>query len=270
MPLTIKSGLVQLVTDVRAFFAANDLDDVGVHLGWRKRDASGITHGDDVANRVVFVPSALAGKGGKIAAPHQPGERNADEFSTRTLRTWERAITVCVWAVDSTDPDDEEKQISAVETLFEWTVRAVHASAYANAVWGDAEWTAPDAEHIYGRELVVGLTLKHPIFDVPKVRVFPEGEFVRPDAMGIAIDPISARIIASGNSDVFTITASGSGFFSPAQISVDGVDVSPTALVFSPTSFRFTTPALRVGTHRVSITTPAGTATRSFVVTIQE
>lgn len=168
----IKSGLVALVASVQAYFDARSVG-TQVGLGW-KQPTQQINQGVGRANRVVFIPSDPSGKGGKLAGAQRPGQRNVDtNLSMRSLYNWERFVTVSVWACDTTDPQNEEKQIEAVETLFEHTVRAVHYFAANEAQWGDVTWTTSPVEHAFGRELRAGLVFRHPIFDAPNERVYP-------------------------------------------------------------------------------------------------
>jgi hypothetical protein len=178
--VNIKSGLASLVAGVQAYFTANAVT-AAVSLGW-KQPAQQINQGTGRANRVVFIPSDPGGKGGKLTATQQPGHRmigDPVEATARALLTWERYVVVSVWAVDGTDPHDEAKQIEAVETLFEWTLRAVHSVAHNDARWGDVAWTTSPVEHVFGRELRAGLTYRHPMFDAPVGVVIPTPQISR-------------------------------------------------------------------------------------------
>lgn len=182
--VVFKSGVVALVASVRAYFAAMSVTAVVPPLG-RKERTKQVNQGPGGANRVVFEMSDPAGKGGKLAAPHIVGARDivdADKnvvATVRSLKNWERALTVSVWAADPSDTNDEEKQIEATEALFEWVLRATNAfvasgaSPAASLVWGDTDWTSTPVERAYGFELRVGLVFKHPIFDVPIDLAFP-------------------------------------------------------------------------------------------------
>lgn len=166
-----------LVASVRAFFVANGVT-ATVAAGWRERTKQ-INQGPGRANRVVFTPSDDSGKGGRIVGTQQPGQRQFGApdatISTRALYDWERVVTVSVWAADTSDLHDEEKQIEAVEDLFEWTMRAVQASAFNNGLWGDVIWTVDPTEQVFGRELRASLVFRHPMFDTPNDVVFPQG-----------------------------------------------------------------------------------------------
>lgn len=185
MTIAIKSGLVQLVADVRAYLAEDDLG-TEVRLGWKEATKQ-INQGVGGANRVVFTPSDPSGKGGKLDAIHQPGPRDIFETTivggepvrrrvatVRGIYNCERVATVSVWAVDKTDPASEELQIEATETLLERTLRACRSSANANFVPGEITWLKPQQEHLFGREVVVAFVLRHPFFDRPNEVVFPD------------------------------------------------------------------------------------------------
>lgn len=166
-----------MVTDVQAYFTANSVT-ANVSLGWRERTKQ-VNQGPGRANRVVFTPSDESGAGGEIVAPQHVGPQffgtAPNTISARALFDWERLVTVSVWAVDTTSPADEGKQIEAVEDLFEWVVRAVQYSRKDTALWGSVKWTVAPTELMFGRELVASLTLRHPLFDAPRDIVYPKG-----------------------------------------------------------------------------------------------
>ena len=169
-----KSGLVALVKSVRPYFAAHGVT-ATVSLGWRERTKS-INEGIGGANRVVFTPSDPGGRGGRITKSF--GNRGPGG-NPRPLICWERFVVVSIWAADGTKPHDEEAQIEAVETLFEWTVRAVNAFAAADATWGDPTWTTSPVEHVFGRELLVPLVHREAFFDVENAVVTPTPQIDR-------------------------------------------------------------------------------------------
>jgi hypothetical protein len=166
-----------MVAGVQAFFTARGVT-ANVSLGWKEASKQ-VNQGAGRANRVVFIPSDRSGRGGalKLDRNLQPGQRHfgspVKDASAKALYTWERLLTVSVWAVDSTAPNDEGKQIEAVEDLFEWTIRAVHDFAHASAQWGEVAWLATPIERQFGRELQASLVFRHPMFDTPQDRAFP-------------------------------------------------------------------------------------------------
>lgn len=174
MAIIIQSGLINAIASVRTYFASNGIT-ATVEAGWKRR-AHQMNQGPGGANRVVFTPSADEnGGGGELSPPRFPGARGVANVATiRELANWNRRVLVSVWAVDLTATESEEAQIQAVESLLEWTMRAVKFApgAFADAVWGDTKWTPPQ-ERAFGLEIAVGLTFRHPIFDAPSDLVFP-------------------------------------------------------------------------------------------------
>jgi hypothetical protein len=175
MSLAILSGFAALHAGVVDYFEANGIT-ANVVVGWRERDKQ-MNQGPGRANRVVIIPGSLNGRGGRITQPHTVGRRSigpkdAPVGWVRPLRDWGREITLSIWAYDGTKRTDELAQVVAAETLLEQTMRAVHSFAFADAIWGDVQWT-PQAERSFGQELLVGLTFRHPLFDIPVETVAP-------------------------------------------------------------------------------------------------
>lgn len=193
MTIQTASGFLAAVDTVRAFFTAQGVT-ANVEVGWRRRPQQ-INQGTGGANRVVFSPS-IGDSGGAIVSARFPGNRRVRDGSgnlvgdVRSLQDWTRECTVSVWAVDATDLHNEELQIAATESLFEWVVRAVHVApgAFAEAKFTDVKWTIP-AERSYGVELLASLTFKHPIFDVPRDLVIPAGVAVSRELGSVDVDP---------------------------------------------------------------------------------
>ncbi len=184
MAVITRSGLIAATTYVASFFAANGVT-AAVSVGWRERDKV-LNQGSGGANRVVFIPSSLTGDAGAIAPVRFPGDRNvrataadAPIATIRSLGSWERTVSVSVWAADRSDPTNESAQIEATETLLEWVMRAVHSApgAFADAQFGKVLMT-PLTQRSYGLELSVELSFKQPIFDVPRDLVYPTGKAV--------------------------------------------------------------------------------------------
>lgn len=190
MATVIRSGFLAAVVAVQAFLTDNSVN-ARVEVGWRRRNQQ-LNQGPGGANRVVFTPSADdSGAGGSLIPPRFVGPRTVYDkdplavdptrpvATMRALRDWQRRALVSVWAVDVTRREDEAAQIEAVETLFEWVMRAVHGSpgAFAAVTWGDVTWTPP-GERAFGLELRAGLTFTHPVFDSPRDIAYPAGAAV--------------------------------------------------------------------------------------------
>lgn len=187
MTILIRSGLLAAVATVQGFLTDNGVT-AKVEVGWKRRPRQD-NQGALGANRVVFIPSDEKGDGGSLKPARFVGDRairDADSnhvADVRSLLNWERSVQVSIWASDRTtpnDPNNEAAQVEAVETLFEWVVRAVHCApgAFASVTWGDPKWTEP-VERSFGLELLVPLTFSHPIFDQPRELVFPSGAVSR-------------------------------------------------------------------------------------------
>lgn len=196
MSIIITSGFLSAVAYVREFFADRELEAAIAVVGFKQRmqqlNQAPATRG----NRVVFQPSDDSGKAGSIVIARQVGDRDirpavdAPRVATiRSLAEWERLSMVSVWAFDPAEPEDEEAQAQATESLFEWVVRAVHSApgAFANAIWGDVQFT-PTKERSLGLELRASLVFRHPIFDEPREVVYPTSATVNrnPDLDGDA------------------------------------------------------------------------------------
>jgi len=171
-----RSSVPDLVDAVGAYFTANNVGAVAVY-GSRERTKQN-NQGLGGANRVAFAPSDDGGKAGRIVAVKHPGPRRTtddedNETARRAIFDWEHVLMVSIWAVDASDPENERAQLEAVETLLEHTINAVQSFAHANAIWGDVTWTPQPVERVFGRELRVGLTYRHPMFET-------ENEIVRP------------------------------------------------------------------------------------------
>jgi hypothetical protein len=176
MSVDTKSGLVNLVSRVKAYFTANGVN-AGVHLGWQARYRV-INQGPGQANRVVFTPGDDNGAGGKILAPRRVGQQHiGGTDSIRAIYDWDRLVLVSIWAAAPTATGDEEARESAtyevLEDLVEWTCRAVYASAHADVVMGEVRLTVPP-ERAYGLEARIGLSFRHPLFDVASDLVQPQ------------------------------------------------------------------------------------------------
>jgi len=167
---------------VAAYFADRGVS-AAVALGWRDRARQDNQGAPDGANRVVF---ELGEDAGRLAAPHGPGARFDDDShptsTRRSLANWEEALTVSVWASDASAPTDEEAQIEATETLFEWVIRAVHDFQHVQAVWGAVKRSITPSERLFGLEIRAQLTLKHPMFDAEEDVVYPSPVINRADA----------------------------------------------------------------------------------------
>src|SRR5581483_465297 len=138
--MAIVSFVPLLVTTVQQYFTAQGIT-AKVDFGRKARDKV-VNQGPGGANRVVFMPGDPGGSAGKISGARQNVGQNP-----RPILTWEKLLTVSVWAVDTSDPANELLQFAAVEALFEATVAAIRSCAHADGRIGDPKWTTPPIEN---------------------------------------------------------------------------------------------------------------------------
>lgn len=166
-----RSGLIALVHGVRAYFAANSITANVAACGWRQRSEQ-MNQGPGRANRVLFIPGDMNGRGGSLANGPRLSSTNP-----RPLVQWNKLVTLSVWAADPNPANraDEEKQIEAVETLLEQTIQAMRYAldpdteqrvGFATIEFHDLTWTVDNTEMYFGREVLVTFTHKGPLFDV--------------------------------------------------------------------------------------------------------
>ena len=107
-------------------------------------------------------------------------------------------VSLCVWAVDTRDLEDDQAQLIALEDLFEWTVRGLHNAVdpvsgipvgLADLELTDAVWTAPPVEGAFGRELVCYFLHHEPIFDKPIDVTTPQPGIARGHVQGGPLAP---------------------------------------------------------------------------------
>lgn len=165
----------QLVDGVAEYFAAHGVTSV-VTRGWKARTEQ-INQGQGRANRVVFIGSKPDGSAGRLVNPRQPGltELGADPatvpptpaaYTWRPLCDWQRVIQVSVWAYDGANRNDEGAQDDALYQLLAWTIRAVNAVAFGNAVFGALQISVP-RERGFGLEVLTELVFQHAMPDLP-------------------------------------------------------------------------------------------------------
>jgi hypothetical protein len=175
-----------LVHGMRAYFQVNGIPANVTACGWKQRSQQ-LNQGPGGAMRIVLYPgrepSGSSGAAGTLTRGHRPSTDNP-----RALVTWEHQLTMSVWAVDKTDTYNEELQISAVETLLEYAIQAVHNAVdpttntpvgLAAIEWGDVRYTLPPIEMRFGQEIMVEFMHKCPLFDQAISKAFPQGSVAR-------------------------------------------------------------------------------------------
>lgn len=187
------SGLVALAKGVQGVFDAQGIDAV-VATGVKQRTFQ-INQGPGGANRVVFIPGVLD------PSQQAPKVRDAGVFSKprhnhappkpREIAWWHKTISVSIWAVDTSNKDDEFTQMAAVENLLEVTVAAIHRAVYsdssgvlmavglADLILERADWVAPPVEMGFGQEVIAYYTHGGPLFDFPVGYATPQPVIAR-------------------------------------------------------------------------------------------
>lgn len=161
--MAVLSAVPALVAAVQAYFDANDVS-ANVVFGVRELTKQ-INQGPNGANRVVFSPDPN-GDGGTILPPRLKAS-GGQAGSPRPIVTWEKLLIVSIWAVDTSDKDNELLQFVAVENLFESTVQAVRSYAHADITWGSPKWTTSPVELLFGKEIRVPLRFRGALFSLP-------------------------------------------------------------------------------------------------------
>lgn len=171
-----KSGLVFLVRSVRTYFETYGVT-ATVALGQRAY-GSQINQGPGGANRVTFLGHDESGKSGKLTQPLGPGERTIRNDqgvrigSTRSLRSWVRTITACVWVPGGPGADEEDIE-DALYALLESTNQAINHTGFAMIEPSDVTTTVDPKELSYGRELKFSFTMNLPLYDLQNTVAYP-------------------------------------------------------------------------------------------------
>lgn len=152
-----RSGLLQLVTDVRSYFTGLAAG-TSVVFGW-KEPPKQLNQGTGGANRVCLIPGDEGGDGGSFLAARNVGDTRV----SRAIVDINRIVTASCWAVDTTNAEDLSAQMEALETLVEQFIQAVQSSpaGCANVEWGALRYVSPLAERRFGAEARLTFTMRH-------------------------------------------------------------------------------------------------------------
>lgn len=175
----IKSGLLYLSQQVRAYFQAHDVPAVVAKVGLTYRTFE-LNQAPGGGSRVVFIPGEFNGEDDPKTAPF--GELNeplnhSSVVNPRELWEWKKHFTISIWgAPEITAPSDEELQYERTEDLFEWTMRGIQ-----NALGGQADMPPgakvyirrPPGESGFGTEFLVVTGHDGPLYDVTMPVAFP-------------------------------------------------------------------------------------------------
>ena len=172
------SAIVQLYTDVKAYFATLPAaPGTSVVFGFEERTKQ-INEGTGGANRVCIIPGKVPnGEDGLLEGTTIGGDQiNADQSTQpRAIFGQQRIVTFSMWAADQTTVDYVQQQ-QLIEQLFEWVIQAVEQSSagHANAVWAAApRYNRNPNERRFGLEYLAELELETQWFDALPVAVFP-------------------------------------------------------------------------------------------------
>lgn len=180
------SATVAMVHGMRAYLKAIGVDANVTACGWKERPQQ-INQGPGGANRIVLYPGRKPG-GETAAAGELTRENRPSTTNPRALITWRKLMTMSIWAADTSNLQDEELQIAAVEQLLEWAIQAAHyavdpatqvAVGVANLEWGSLEYTIPPVNMRFGQEIMLEFTQKCPLFDQTIGIAFPKPGIIR-------------------------------------------------------------------------------------------
>jgi hypothetical protein len=125
------SPLLELTDGVRAWFTNPSVQPLLAQMritapvvgttGWKQREQQ-LNQGPGQANRVLFIPGTFP-DGADEGEQVPPIRRKGVQF--RVIATWKRIVTASIWAVDTTDRNNEEKQILACDRLHQLVVAAL-------------------------------------------------------------------------------------------------------------------------------------------------
>ena len=182
-PSSIVSSLPKLRDALVAYFTAQSITSK-VYLGLKYRDLWD-------TSRVVFIDGEFDGSNtprvrsaGNFGAPWQKAT-----YNPRELVAWSRPVTLSIRAVDPTQPDSEDAQIEAIETLIEQTVQGIHNATLVdvagvarpvgqnNIDWQDSKafWCDPGTatQQTWGKEFLVSFVYKCVLLDVYQPQASP-------------------------------------------------------------------------------------------------
>lgn len=164
-----RSGIVHLRNMVAAYFSgfAVPAHVPPVGLKYRSFTLNQQTPGN--ANRVVFIPGTFDGD---VKAKRNYGvlsreTRNSSYVNNpREIASWDRHITISIWAapVPGRRPEEEDS-IAVVEDLLEQTVRALQAAGQGSIHFGAVTIPVP-GEGIFGEELLLHIIQVGPLLDM--------------------------------------------------------------------------------------------------------
>jgi hypothetical protein len=182
---TRQSALLALTDNVRTWlqqpYVQQYITSLGVYppvvttTGWAQRQQV-LNQGPGQANRICFMPGLQNGDQGQLHQPRhrQPyggGRTQQAPPGGRVLFTWDRSITVSIWACDTTQSPStvaEEAQIEASDNLLQLTVEAIQACSGADWVPVRIRKDPGTVNVTFGIELLLECIHHESLLDVPE------------------------------------------------------------------------------------------------------
>jgi hypothetical protein len=168
---TPKSGIGFLRNAVKQYFSDFSIPAQVAPVGLKYRTFQLNQNQSTNANRIVFIPGefdgSLAPKPRAYGTLNRATRNSASVVNPRELLSWERPMTISIWAAPTPGKANEEDDaIMIVEDLLEQVVRAIQGSQQGAIKWGDVTITSPPNENSFGAELLVSLVQIGPIYDI--------------------------------------------------------------------------------------------------------
>lgn len=166
-----KSGLTILRDGVAKYFADRSIPIEVARVGAKYRSFKSNQHVLTGANRVVFIPGDFDPTSAQTKArPYGVLNRETRNASSvvnpRELASWERPITISIWAAPHPGKAEaEDDSIAVVEDMLELVVRACQFVQMSQIMFGEVVIVAPPVEQSYGAELLLSAIQRGPLLD---------------------------------------------------------------------------------------------------------
>lgn len=164
-----RSGIVYLRNQVAAYFQDYSVPATVAPVGLKYRSFTLNQHPSANANRVVFIPGKFDGD---VKAKRDYGSLSRETRNSayvnnpRELASWDRPITISIWAAPTPGQrHDEQDAIAVVEDLLEQTVRGLQSAGHGSIHFGAVTIPVP-GEGIFGEELLLHIIQVGPLLDV--------------------------------------------------------------------------------------------------------
>jgi hypothetical protein len=183
-----RDAYLTLAQAMRTYLGANE-HAVEVSVGLRARFEL-VNQGPGGANRIVLIPGRYNGE--ELPAILDGGtfenRLGLQSIDPRELVQVSHMVTLSIWGVDTSAPQDEGKQQAATNRILELAKRAVHNAldpllgdplgadrdSEGNDTWRDFSRVYHSLESGFGLELLVRFEMQGPLFDAPQERVYPQ------------------------------------------------------------------------------------------------